>query len=120
MVHLQTANGHELSLSHDHYMPFTNGSHATAKNVQVGDSVWALDAHGGLVESRVAKVGLRVEKGLFNPYSHSGTLVVNNVLASAHSSWLFEGLLSETHLPTVYNVLLKPVRGLHNLFPEWP
>lgn len=119
MVHLQTANGHELSLSHDHYMPFTNGSHALAKNVQVGDSVWALDARGQLIESVVANVSLRLEKGLFNPYPHAGTIVVDSVLASAHSSWLFEGLLPETHIPKVYDALLKPLRGLHLIFPKW-
>merc|ERR1712188_57604 len=120
MIHLSMASGDTLSLSGDHYIPFVNGSYASAKNLEAGDSIWVHDANlGRLVESAIVKVGIRIEKGLFNPFPYAGTLVVNNVLASAHSGWLLEGVMPEMHIPAIYNAMMGPVRGLHTLFPNW-
>merc|ERR1719197_781309 len=66
MVHIETALGHSLSLTGDHYMSFANGSYAAAKHAAAGDSVWALDAAHRMVETRITKVVPKLEVGLFN------------------------------------------------------
>mgnify|MGYP003312984875 CR=1 FL=1 len=35
-----------------------------------------------------------VAEGLYNPYTLSGTIVVDGVLASCHSSWILDGLVA--------------------------
>lgn len=47
------------------------------------------------------------KRGLFNPYTTGGDIVVNGALASAHSSWFLDGITPPVlvhHLPAVYQV----------------
>merc|ERR1711879_765550 len=119
MVNIKTASAMNLSLTADHYVPFVNGTYATAQHVQVGDSVWVKGPSDKMSRTVVTTIGSAIEVGLFNPYPHAGTIVVDGILASAHSSWLLEGMMPETHVPTAYDILLTPVRILHLLFPGW-
>jgi len=119
MVNLETSFGMNLSLTAGHYVPFTNGTYAAAKRVRKGDAVWVKGTDDKMVQAVITKIGTAFEVGLFNPYPHAGTIVVNGILASAHSAWLLEDLMLETHIPATYQILLTPVRVLHRLFPSW-
>lgn len=71
--------------------------------------------------SAIVAVARVVRAGAYNPYTPSGALVVNGVLASCHSAWLLEGLapwlLPARHAPALYQAVLAPVRAAHALAP---
>jgi len=119
-VRLETSTGHALSLSADHYIPFANGSLALASHIQRGDAISVLDsARGGLIPANVTRVSAYREMGLYNPFPHVATIVVDGVLVSAHSAWFLEGFIPMGWVPTVYQSILSPVRLLHTVFPGW-
>merc|ERR1711972_1104549 len=83
------ALGQSLSLTADHYVPFANGTYATAQNVKAGDAVWVKGRVGEMIKTAVTKVGL------------------------------LEGMMPETHIPAAYDAVFTPVHLLHRLFPGW-
>ena len=59
--------------------------------------------------ARIARSWLR---GLYNPYTTSGDIIVDGVHASVHSSWFLEGVLSTHRIAPTYQMLLGPLRLL--------
>lgn len=57
---------------------------------------------------QVTRVSSRIKQGLFNPFTLSGTIVVNGVVASVHSEWLLDDLVTSPeysrYLPIFYQV----------------
>ena len=68
--------------------------------------VW-LAAEGQAAADRIVSVALAQDQGLFNPYTLGGTIVVDGVVASAHSSWVLDGLFAALGLdiPAAYQVI---------------
>jgi hypothetical protein len=56
-------------------------------------------------------------KGLFNPYTTGGTIIVDRVVASVHTRWFLDALfdrLGVAHLlPSAYEFILSPARVLY-------
>ena len=123
-VRLELAtSGATLTLSPDHYVD-VRGAPVYAKDVRVGDALarWT----GARFEADVvANATNVVAEGLYNPYTLSGTIVVDGVLASCHSSWILDGLVAPRVaapayqrafvVPRVAYKLLGP-RGMDALF----
>jgi hypothetical protein len=125
-VRLGLEGGAALTLTPDHFVPVLPAGAAAgaaprmtyAKDVRPGDSLLVLPPGGGaLAPARVASAAAVAGKGLFNPYTLGGTLVVDGVLASAHSSWLLDAAaarLGLSHLlPGAFQALFAPLRGLY-------
>lgn len=70
-----------LELSSDHYL-YLNGSLSAAKNARVGDLVQS--SKGSHVA--VVSVGTVLRKGLFNPQTIHGDIVVNGIVASTYTA----------------------------------
>jgi hypothetical protein len=66
------------------------------------------------LEAIVAK-SLVAGAGLFNPYTLSGSIVVDGVAASSHSSSALDGLfeLAGVSIPRGYQAAFAPVRALY-------
>ena len=94
------ASGDVLTLSPDHYVP-VDGVPTYAKDVRVGDAV-ARWTGAGFEADVVAGATNVVAEGLYNPYTLSGTIVVDGVLASCHSSWILDGLVPPRVAAPVY------------------
>ena len=47
-----------------------------------------------MVLDEVVAVRTKVDVGAFNPLTMNGTIVVDGVVASAHSDWFLDGLVS--------------------------
>ena len=133
-----------LELSPDHYIHVCPDRETTtscdlensvlvyASEVAVGDYVWSCEGtegrQGNASEGRceVAQVvakSIVPRLGLYNPFTLSGNIVVNGVLASAHSSWFLDGVLTSSKLrhlrpvlPRVYQTILPPGRWLYGIF----
>ncbi|KAL2644051.1 hypothetical protein R1flu_011638 [Riccia fluitans] len=59
------------------------------------------------------------KEGLYNPFTLSGTIMVNGLAASSHSDWFLDqtfDFLGLTHqLPDAYQIVLSPARALYYL-----
>jgi hypothetical protein len=132
-LRLHLAGGASLTLTPDHFVPLLKGGAgwrghvmARAGDVAPGDSLLVHsegEAEGGGGAGPVAAVVVAVEvvleRGLYNPYTLGGLIVVDGVVASAHSSWVldaaFDALGQTRHLPAAYQLLFAPLRALYRL-----
>jgi len=112
-VELRTATNHTIQMSATHYLE-ADGVMMNAGDVRPGMTVI-----GGGEQSAVTSTKMIAAKGLYNPITLSGTIVVNGVAASAHSEWFLDGLLPTRWLPTVYQAFLAPARAIYWMNPAW-
>lgn len=100
-VTLETASGEVASLTAGHFL-YVNTVLKTAFTVNTGDRVILADGR----ESAVIRVGIKFERGLYNPQTLHGDIVVNGIRMSTYT-W--------TVAPPLAHVLLSPLRGLYRL-----
>jgi hypothetical protein len=141
-VGIKLATGQSLKLTPFHYLPvcvescsmqgFSAGSFkgvATyAADVKVGDVLMvnsnASSDNVGL--STVVQISMSKGVGAFNPYVRGAYLVVDGVVVSPHSDWLFDSITPaglRKYLPSVYECMLAPVHSLYQIvgpvYAEW-
>lgn len=78
-----------------------------AEEVQVGQQVWLIEDTKAEV-CFVKSIQIVPRLGLYNPYTLSGNIVVNGVVASAHSSWLLDAWAPswlQKHLAAIYQAI---------------
>lgn len=116
-----------LSLTGSHFikicpisMPdcsWMNSVHTYADQVNIGDAVWIFDGNA-MVTQKVVHVIKSAQRGLFNPYTLSGNIIVDGVVASAHSRWILDDWVptsATASLPAVYQAMFFPGRVLYHL-----
>jgi len=122
-----SGNNAALQLSRKHFLPacpkhgvrckWADHIHIYAQEVRKGDYIWvAADEQTRLRE--VLERSVVVKNGLYNPYTLSGKIVVNGVVASAHSNWVLDDWTPSSmsqYLPAVYQLLFLPGRLLYQL-----
>jgi hypothetical protein len=116
-VELALASGRTLTLSPRHFIPTAGAAgeafaaHVVkaADEVRVGDLVWSR-GDGGLASDAVVGARTKVAVGAFNPLTLGGTIVVDGVVASAHSDWFLDGIVSADAQADVYQAILAPAR----------
>jgi Hint module len=97
-VRVETASGDVLTLSPGHCM-YANGALAAAETITAGDAV-ELGSGGATTVQAVSRVAAR---GLYNPQTLHGDIVVNNVRASTYTTAI---------APSVAHTVLAPLRAL--------
>jgi hypothetical protein len=122
----------KLFLSHRHFIPTAYGSSCSvanpagcsqlmkhAQDVHVGDLVWAMNATTGQFQVYVVKQrSVEVRRALYDPFTLSGDLVVNGVLASAHSDWFLDSVMPQSYvssIPSIYQAVMSPMRAAYHL-----
>jgi len=122
-----SGNNAALQLSRKHFLPacpkhgvrckWADHIHIYAQEVRKGDYIWvAADDQTRL--SEVLERSVVAKNGLYNPYTLSGKIVVNGVVASAHSNWVLDDWTPSSmsqYLPAVYQLLFLPGRLLYQL-----
>jgi hypothetical protein len=102
--------------------------HTYAKDVSVGDFVWASGSSSDLLNSSTVAtqkvLGLSRERafGAYNPYTLSGSIIVDGAVASAHSDWIFDDLVPASwsqYLPNLYQALFMPGQWLYHVCGVW-
>jgi len=93
---LRTESGHRLAITSEHLIYETdcrgNGGQAIyAKNVQVGHCLY-VNQDGKLIESPVVEKGQEKMSGVYSPITTTGSIVVNDVLASCYNYYENESL----------------------------
>ena len=85
-IKLNTDGGRTLTLTPTHHLPvgaFCCSNLKMAKEVTVGEVVWAIGAAGAIVAQTVASTGLAIEKGLHNPLLTNGNFpLVDGIVTS--------------------------------------
>ena len=114
-LRLTTDNGTSIRLSKEHFIE-SNGRYVYAKDVRKGDRL----AYG----ERVIEIEKEKAKGLWNPFTIAGTIVVDGVLASCHSDWFLEELPewmrpSRALIPAIYQALMAPAREIYKRNRAW-
>lgn len=97
-VRLSTADGVSVSMSRGHYV-YANGVTVAAEKVRVGDIL----TMGGGEDGLVAEVGKEMGRGLYNPQTLDGNIVVDGVKATTYTTAV---------RPEVGEAALAPVRAL--------
>lgn len=105
-VQISSASGDSISLSPGHYL-YVNGQLTPADEVSVGDLV---ELSSGRFSAVVAVRRLTL-RGLFNPQTIEGSIVVNGIRASTYTTAVH---------PVTAHALLSPLRTLYNLFKLAP
>lgn len=103
-VEITTVSGEVLALSHGHLL-YANGRMTPARYLQRGDFVHLADRR----QARVASTQTVLKRGLYNPQTLNGDIVVNDVLAT---TW------TTTVTPTIAQSLLLPARIAHMVLPR--
>lgn len=110
-----------LELTGGHFLPTLSAVGVQlskrARDVRPGDIV-LLAAQGGFKPCTITQVSVVQRRGLFNPFTMSGDIVVNGVLASAHSDWLLDAVMPDAwahRLPAIYQVLMAPARLMYKM-----
>ena len=119
-VKLETAGGAALRLTPDHHVFVTRAGarlEIPASAAQVGDLVQVVGAGGAAALDAIVAKTLAADRGLFNPYTLSGSIVVDGVAASCHSSSFMDGVFAALNipLPAGYQAMYAPVRALYRL-----
>jgi hypothetical protein len=124
-VHLVTEFGTVLRLTADHHVLVEQGpgtwSAIPASQTKVGDVVGVLQGGSVLATQRIVSKSIVMGRGLFNPYTLGGSIVVDGVLASCHSSWALDGVFTWLGVPIAegYQAAFAPIRALYRLLgPE--
>ena len=100
-VELTTASGATLALTGGHYLPINGGGRlAEARTVKLGDNVTLANGKPDAVVAIAASVRKR---GLYNPHTLQGDIVVDGVLASTYTA---------AFAPALAHALLAPLRAL--------
>lgn len=118
---LSLDSGTSLKISPHHFIHTTKNTDSRfqdatlkyAKTVIVGEYVWEEGGRKSVVLANQVEMGT----GAFNPYTKTGNIVVDGVVASAHSSWFLDSITPaglEHYLPWVYQQVLVVNRAAHN------
>jgi hypothetical protein len=134
MSRIETSSGFAVELSPHHYIRACNDqdecAFTAAKNVVKNMRVELLASNGTIVSTIVDATTLVEKRGLYNPHTIAGDIIVastdtkasgdlRGVVVSDTSEWFAEGYIPEAYIPALYHVVLAPVRMLFRLNPAW-
>ncbi|CAF2109372.1 unnamed protein product [Rotaria magnacalcarata] len=84
-----TDSGHKISLTGFHLIPIVSPkskiNYIAAREVQLGDQFYVL-INGHMESSSVRNITIEIKQGYFAPLTLTGTILVNDILASCYAS----------------------------------
>lgn len=125
-VQVKVQTGQSLKLSPQHFIPVSEACDGTtemkhAADIKVGSCVLAAEGEE-MIFSRVGSIDFVFSKGLYNPFTREGNIIVDGILASSHSSWFLDDLVNDVggpaylqYLPTIYQAVLAPARWMYDM-----
>jgi len=123
-VSIKLANQQRLDATAKHFVfvsPKCDGSvqQVYASSVKEGMCMFTRYGETGEQLQPVEEVSVSEKRGIYNPFTLSGSIVVNGVVASSHSDWFLDEIAEKygwtTMLPDIYQAVLMPARGLYHL-----
>ena len=132
-VAIETSTERRLLLSPGHFLPtlekinnhqekyeWAHHKMMRAKDIQAKNHVlFVVDEKNNMVPEEVTKVTLQVSsRGLFNPFTRHGAIIVDGVVASEYSEWFLDAILPATYLPATYHAIQAPLARV--IAPHFP
>jgi hypothetical protein len=111
-IKITTENGKTLTLSSQHYA-HVNDTLLSAKEIRMGDNLWVHNAENTFEMSSVSRIEHITDNDIISPVTVSGSIIVNDVLASCVTT--YEDLLGSS-LPTLYFTKKTPPMMIHHWF----
>ena len=112
MLQIETEKGFVVELSGGHFM-FVNGVYKRASSVRIRDTVQTRDGSDKVVQIRSV-----MKDGLFNPYTQSGTLMVNDVVTHCVSESFLDNWIAEEYVVHAWDRTVHIVRMIRKLWPS--
>lgn len=121
---IRTVSGKVLRASPKHQVPvavqvgratWRGAAFRQAASVRPGERLWVRGAKNRAELEPVLEVSTCYDRGLFNPFTFSGTVVADGVVASVHSDWIFDDLVPARWLHRVNQAVLLPGRVAYRL-----
>ncbi|KAK9803047.1 hypothetical protein WJX73_000963 [Symbiochloris irregularis] len=116
IVAKSAAGSASLTLTSRHFVPVGPSMQAAvmkyARDVVIGDILMVSHDSEIITPAVVTHISAITAQGLYNPYTKNGLLVVDGVLASAHSETTFDDWAPAflvPYLPAIYQMAFKPV-----------
>jgi hypothetical protein len=114
---LRTQSGHRLALTGDHLIYETDcrgngGAAIYASKVRVGRCIYVKNEQGGVQESQVIEKSQEKLNGIYAPITTTGSIVVNDVLASCYNNYENEPLQK-----LVYGLMIQFQDALKDWMP---
>uniref|UniRef100_A0AC34RLL8 Uncharacterized protein n=1 Tax=Panagrolaimus sp. JU765 TaxID=591449 RepID=A0AC34RLL8_9BILA len=118
-VRIMLVDGTEVKLTPQHFIHKISCSEPVLKNIKqvyaveiaVGDCLLKQNKDRAFVPIRVGSISTTEEKGVYSPMTESGTIVVNQIMASCHNV-----VKSETLSHTFFKTVLKVERSIRQFF----
>merc|ERR1712039_557796 len=90
-----------------------------ARDVVPGEFISVLGDDGNVIAVRVNRTTRVMLEGAFNPYTMSGSIVVDGVLGTSVSSWMpiIDNHFYPYRVAWIYSLLLAPIRMLYTFAP---
>ncbi len=111
-----TTATHQIQMTPDHFIPVKSQDKMRMKramDVTSGDAI-SVQQDGKQMATAITSVSTIFDQGLYNPYTPSGSIIVNGVLASVHSRWILDDVCDALgcveHLPWLYQWVFRPIR----------
>ncbi len=113
---LHTASNRSLTITPGHYL-FVNKDKALkrAADAKPGDYIWTTseshpDTSPFLMPTEIVSIQPSMQKGLYNPHTFSGTIIVNNVAATTFTDTIPPSFQAHTMLtlPAVFLFTILP------------
>jgi len=124
-MQITTVHNHTLEATPDHFVPVSlncDGNMVDTRASAVRPGMCLLGRSQGacgLEMQPVVDVSTVLKRGIYNPFTLNGDLVVNNVVASSHSRWFLDDIADTlgltSMLPRVYQAILAPARGMYHM-----
>ena len=120
-LHIHTISNATLRLTKDHQIPYTPHADKTveygpASDVKVGHYIQVVSQDGkGIYLSKVIAIEPVIGQGYFNPYTMGGNIVVDGIVASCHSSFIFDKMLNTMgiSIPGGYQAIFAILRLMY-------
>ena len=81
---VETENGHQLSLSHNHYIRVHQLGYLSGDQLTTNHSLYVAAGSGQLYLSPIVSIKREMKRGVYQPVTLAGTLLVNNIAASSY------------------------------------
>uniref|UniRef100_A0AC34FM20 Hint domain-containing protein n=1 Tax=Panagrolaimus sp. ES5 TaxID=591445 RepID=A0AC34FM20_9BILA len=119
-------NGQELKISKKHFIykgdcktvntsNVNNYQMVYAENVTIHDCLFTINEKDEFIETRISKIEIIQEKGIYAPLTENGNLIVNDIFASCYSNSKAKPILKNLPSFTEKVKTIISSMGLHHL-----
>jgi len=105
---IKTDSGHIINVSNTHYLISKNGRYISGADATKGDILYVLNEDGHFIKSKIVSNTSHHLQGAHCPLTFTGTIVVNNILASCHGTGTAPWVAEISYMPRKILYMVSP------------